>query len=218
MKPTQYRDDAYLGMGESDDGSDESGSGSVASATSGGFGARLVSCLTIMRSSPPQGDADGVVGGGGAGSPGHHHTQQHPGRPVWGHTRSGHIRLHAGCTFTVRRDYCQHRVIHNGCAVSSTVLCTVSCAVSQLPVCAAAAAAVAAYIIAVCLTLSVIVLCDTVPPGLLPPPQRRNPRDAPDSAAMCWDEADATTYQVCVCACACASVKSESRLRWSRWC
>lgn len=48
----QFRDDAYLEPGDSFDGS-ISESGSEESQSSQGFGARLVSCLSIMRASSP---------------------------------------------------------------------------------------------------------------------------------------------------------------------
>lgn len=81
----QFPDDAYHEAGSDSGSFSGSESGSAASESSGGFGARIVSCLTIMRASSP-GEAHPLPDGHYL--PGVHAKQ---GRP------------HVGCTFP-RRD------------------------------------------------------------------------------------------------------------------
>jgi hypothetical protein len=83
--PQQFQDDAYHEAGSESGSFSGSESGSAVSESSGGFGARIVSCLTIMRASSP-GEAHPLPEGHYL--PGVHAKQ---GRP------------HVGCTFPVSR-------------------------------------------------------------------------------------------------------------------
>lgn len=176
-----------------------SGSESAESASSTGFGMKLVSCLSIMRASSP----------GEAGPP-------EPNRLQGQHSRS-QGKLLPGCTFQVSTSMkvssqhcsitaCQIGFMYQSSAICRPAMCVlftehamagwsqllVGCSSSTLQqTCAvhwyAASSDVVVFISHVAQPIS-ICLC------LLP--QRRLVGQDPDTCTMCWDECDATVYQI----------------------